>query len=335
MIGCEKMMIEHELYGTEKVLRRRAAIIEWLSKRQMTLQELAKKAGVTTKTVQRDIEYLRTSRKMPIESSRNGYHFRKASSAEVRRTDDEVLAAVMLAGGSIDRQFSRLPESLQRQMKSLNNEVIAPVYDTENLLASLDVEKHGISKKQLRLFGELIRAVVQRSAIAFDFSSLGASEVRRRSVLPVQLKEREGYWYLAAHDFDCAAPRVFSISRIANVEVIVDPVGWPSKEQIESIQSLGRFSMWDDGQNEPKEVRVRLHDYAAWLIRERTIHPSQELEEVSQDEVVLKLRTGDLTGVSLWLRRFAPLVEVLEPKSLRDVFCRDLEAAIERNKKGG
>lgn len=75
---------------------------------------------------------------------------------------------------------------------------------------------------------------------------------------------------------------------------------------------------------------MRLLEYAARLIQERKIHHSQKLEIISPDEVILTLKTGDLLGVNLWLRQFAPLVEVLRPKSLKDDFIHDLTTALER-----
>lgn len=61
---------------------------------------------------------------------------------------------------------------------------------------------------------------------------------------------------------------------------------------------------------------------------QRKIHRSQQLEVISQDEVILTLETGDMLGVNLWLRKYAPLVEVLEPERLREGFKRDLQAAL-------
>jgi predicted DNA-binding transcriptional regulator YafY len=92
----------------------------------------------------------------------------------------------------------------------------------------------------------------------------------------------------------------------------------------------GNFSIWDSVSAKPELVKIRLIEYAARLIQERKIHHSQELEIISQDEVILTLETGDMLGVKLWLRKYAPLVEVLKPQRLRDEFKQDLEEALAR-----
>ncbi len=78
----------------------------------------------------------------------------------------------------------------------------------------------------------------------------------------------------------------------------------------------------------PQTVKIRLFNYAAWFIQERKIHESQKHEIVSKDEVLLTLKTGDLLGVKLWLRKFAPDVEVLKPDWFRDECIGDLKSAL-------
>lgn len=67
-----------------------------------------------------------------------------------------------------------------------------------------------------------------------------------------------------------------------------------------------------------------------WYIQERKIHESQRHQVVSKNEVLLTLKTGDLLGVKLWLRRFAPDVEVIKPQWFREEFIGDLRVALAR-----
>jgi predicted DNA-binding transcriptional regulator YafY len=183
---------------------------------------------------------------------------------------------------------------------------------------------------ELERFGKLARHILNREAIRFFYTPLMYDQGLDREVFPVQLKEREGYWYLLGYDYERKACRVFALSRIESACLSVKYFETPDDEVIERVMAHGDFSIWDDVVANPEVVKVRLLGYAARLIQERKIHRSQQLEVISRDEVILSLETGDMLGVNLWLRKYAPLVEVMEPKRLRDDFIGNLEEALSR-----
>ncbi len=63
-------------------------------------------------------------------------------------------------------------------------------------------------------FEPLYRATWQRYPVSFGYRRPGQTEATRRSVDPWTLALRGGVWYLAGHDHDRGAPRVFRLSRM-------------------------------------------------------------------------------------------------------------------------
>ena len=106
----------------------------------------------------------------------------------------------------------------------------------------------------------------------------------------------------------------------------------PNQSLIEQAQGFGEFSIWDTGgETKSYSIKVKLFEHAADFVRSHVIHQSQEVEVVDSHSVILKLETSDLTGVNLWLRKFLHLVQIIEPKELKDQYLADLKVAIELN----
>jgi predicted DNA-binding transcriptional regulator YafY len=308
---------------------RRQMIVSHLQEgKTVTKREIAYLCGSCIKTIQRDLCKLRNEG-WPIEFVNDGCYLRAPSSAEKKGSHNKMIATLLLTGGTIDRRFSKfapeVAQSLKRQFLKMDD-VAHRRWDVE--LSATDAEALPFSNDDLERFGKLARHILNREPVRFFYTPIMYDEGLDREVFPVQLKERDGYWYLLGYDYDRKACRVFALPRIENPCLSVQRHEAPSEDVIGEVMSRGNFSIWDDVAAKSELVKVRLIEYAARLIQERKIHHSQKLEVISQDEVVLTLETGDMLGVSLWLRQYAPLVEVLEPKKLRDSFRCDLQAAL-------
>ena len=69
-------------------------------------------------------------------------------------------------------------------------------------------------------------------------------------------------------------------------------------------------------------------------IRERIWHPSQELEELPDGRVVLRLRAGGFYEIRSWVLSFGAAAEVLEPEELREAVREEMGTALELLRKG-
>jgi len=296
----------------------------------ITKRKIAHLCDCSLKTIQRDLCKLRNDG-WPIEDGNDGCFLREPSSAEKKNSHNKLIATLLLTGGTIDRRFSKfapgVAQTLKQQFLKMDD-VEHRTWDAE--LSATDAEGQSFSEEDLERFGKLARHILNRQPIRFFYRAIMRKEGSDREVFPVQLKERDGYWYLLGYDYEREACRVFALPRIESPCLSVQRHEAPSEDIIREVMSRGDFSIWDDVITKTERVKVRLMGYAARLIQERKIHRSQELEVISQDEVILTLETGDMLGVSLWLRKYAPLVEVLEPQKLRDGFKRDLQVALSR-----
>ncbi|OHB28573.1 MAG: transcriptional regulator [Desulfuromonadaceae bacterium GWC2_58_13] len=79
---------------------------------------------------------------------------------------------------------------------------------------------------------------------------------------------------------------------------------------------------------EPMRIRVRFAAEVAYLVRERTWHPSQEMSEEADGALVLSFEAGGEKEILSWLYSYIPHVRVLEPASLRQAFADGLRQTL-------
>lgn len=297
-----------------------------------TRAQFARYCDCSEKQIQRDIKYLSEIYQFPIEGGNQGYYLRAPSKAESKVTENKLLASLLIAGGSIDKRFEQMSPaaalSIKNHLYKLKD--MRTTWDAAKL--TVKQEETSFSELELETFGRVARHILMQLPLEFDYRPLMSDSVERRSVHPIQLREREGFWYLLAHDYGRKACRVFAISRISKLSTSTEQHDEPSEEVIQAILKRGDFSIWDKDGEDKLHIKVKLVDYAARIIQERKIHESQQLDIISANEVILTLKTSDQIGVNLWLRKFAPMVTVLSPQSLRQDFIHDLKQSLANHK---
>ncbi|QNE16836.1 WYL domain-containing protein [Kribbella qitaiheensis] len=206
--------MDDELGTTERVL----TLLGLLQQRQVwTGPELASRLGVTSRTVRRDVERLRTLGYQVQSSQGVGYQLGPGKDLPPLLLDDEeaIATAVSLlagagagvasAGDAAVRALTKLdrvlPTRLRHEVRALSGSVESfgggrPPIDPEVLMT-------------------LARACRDEVEAGFDYPS--GSEVRRRRVEPYRLVASDRRWYLLAYDLDRDDWRNFRVDKMTDV----------------------------------------------------------------------------------------------------------------------
>ncbi|MFC4537021.1 helix-turn-helix transcriptional regulator [Sphaerisporangium dianthi] len=199
---------------TERVL----TLLGLLQQRQVwTGPELADRLGVTTRTVRRDVERLRTLG-YPVHAGQGvggGYRLGPGQDLPPLLLDDEEAIAVVAsllagAGGAVAGEAAlRALTKLDRVLPTrLRHEVRA---------LSVSVESFGAGRAPVdpEVLMTLARACRDEVEAGFGYPSGG--EVRRRRVEPYRLVVSDRRWYLLAYDLDRDDWRSFRADRMSEV----------------------------------------------------------------------------------------------------------------------
>jgi proteasome accessory factor B len=281
---------------------------------------LAGELEVSTKSIHRDIEFMRDRLDLPIEydGARFGYQYTEEVNAfpTVQITEGE-LFALIVAEKALQQYRGT---SFEKPLLSAIRKMEQALPDTISLNLS-DIE-HTISFRtraeqilDLKIFDALAKATAHRRQIELAYRKPGRREIEARVVDPYHLANINGEWYLFAFDHLRKDIRTFAPGRIQAVKETGKNFDRPQKFSLEKRlrDSFGVHS--GEGQY---EIAIRFNTRSADYVREKKWHESQQLKELKDGGVELRLKLSGLAEVERWVLSWGGDAMVLQPRELVD-----------------
>jgi predicted DNA-binding transcriptional regulator YafY len=218
--------------------------------------------------------------------------------------------------GAIDKLYELLPETISMDWDGISRQIsfdVMPPRGEEDKLASL--------------YEQLARAISVRSPITLEYYAAYRGEKSTRKVDPYHLRYHHGAWYMIGfcHLRDCV--RVFAVDRIISC---VETDGTFSLPEEFSLEKFLEHSFGIEVGQTPTDVAVYFDSYMARFLREMNLHSSQQIEELSDGGIILKMRISGLGEIKRWALSFGMHARVLEPELLRKDVEEELKAAYEQ-----
>jgi predicted DNA-binding transcriptional regulator YafY len=281
--------------------------------------KLAGALEVSRKTIVRDIAFMRDRLDLPVEFDPrlNAYRYtHPVSSFPTVQVSEGELLALLVARKALE-QYRGTP--FHRQLEISFEKLTGGLKDRISFspadeLQSVSFKNVGLGKADLTVFNALSGAVLRQLEVEFDYRKPGETGSARRRVQPYHLAHRENLWYLIGFDSGRAALRTFALPRISRPAVLksgfVRPAGFsPEKFFANALGVLG-------GEGDFRVV-IRFSAAVADRLREREWHETQELRDLSDGRLELRLRLGALAEIERWVLTWGADAEVLQPKELR------------------
>jgi predicted DNA-binding transcriptional regulator YafY len=181
-------------------------------------------------------------------------------------------------------------------------------------LRAVSFKNMGLGKTDLAVFNALSAAVLKQQEVSFDYRKPGDARKSLRRVRPYHLANRENLWYLIGFDLERGALRTYALPRIADVVVGKDTFTRPADFSPEKFFASALGVLGGGGDH---RVVIRFSAAAAERIREREWHESQEMVELANGGLELRLRLGALTEIEQWILGWGDAAEVIGPAELR------------------
>lgn len=287
-------------------------IYHLLDKERTTAPALAAALEVSVRTIYRDIDAL-SAAGIPVyaEPGRNGgiYLMNNFVLDKTILSDDEkqdILAAIQSL--SIAN-----PDYTQDTMKKLSALFQVSVHDWYEI----DFSRWGDKPQDNEKFESLKHAIITCTVVRILYSnSSGICE--ERSVYPLKLLYKAKDWYLKAFCVSKQDFRLFKLHRIvryALLEETFSPASYPKENQAANINA---FTANYEEHSIP--IRLRFSKEAAYRAYDE--FNENQIERLGNGELIAcaEFPPGEwLTG---YLLSFGTQVEVLEPRSLRDMLAK-------------
>ena len=286
--------------------------------------KLAETIEVTTKTIQRDIDYMRYQMSVPIEFdfARGGYYFTKPmTELPLFQLTEAELVSVFVAqraleaykGTAFEQPLRTAFQKLQAATGSANISV-----SWEDLDSAISFRQFGAYLPDATIFSELAKAIQNREVVEYGYKKLDAKAFEKRTVEPWHLACVSGQWYLLGYDRNRKARRIFVLARMQKVSRTNQKLSNPRPGEGE-IQRLFRnsFQIWQSENAELEQIVLRFSGQAAQLVRERNWHASQQIQELADGNLELSLTLNSLEEIIPWILSWGKNCEVVRPAKLR------------------
>jgi proteasome accessory factor B len=281
---------------------------------------LARELEVSTKSIHRDIEFMRDRLELPIEydGSRFGYRYTEEVNAfpTVQITEGEIFALLVAEkalqqyrGTSFEKP---LLSAIKKMEQSLPDTISLNLAEIEQTISFRTRAEQILN---LEIFDTLAKATAHRRQIEMTYRKPGRSEMELRIIDPYHLANINGEWYLFAYDHGRKDIRTFAPVRIQSVKPTGKIFERPDKFSLEKRLS-GSFGV-HSGEGE-YEVVLRFSARAADLIREKKWHESQQLRELKGGGAELRMKLSSLQEIERWVLSWGGDAKVLKPKELVD-----------------
>ncbi len=292
---------------------------------------LAAELEVSTKTISRDIDFMRDRMLMPIEyePSEHGYCYtREVESLPTIDISEGELLALSVAQKALDH-YKGTP--FEKPLANAFNKLSASLPDTitANLAALSDTIsfKHGrLSKLDEETLKLAIKGALEKRVLKFKYKKPGTSDPEERVANPHHVTNYLGKWYLLAWDHQREAMRTFLLARASGLEIQNETFKVSPEFSVEDYLWTS-FGIWS--QTGKHKIAIRVQPSLSEYVSENIWHPSQEIEEANDGSIIVGFRLGSLEEIAQWILSWGDQVEVIEPTELRKLVKRRAQSVVD------
>lgn len=287
--------------------------------------------GVSAKTVQRDIDFLRDQCAAPIayDRERRGFHYEGKSwwLPSVALGEGELLAVLLASRAAeqyrgspvarhLDRVFTKLADLLPGKL------TVSP----ELLYTRFSFTAPPAKPIDAAVWTTVVRGLLHQQTLRIVYRTFDAQRTtpgKESQVEPYHIASLQGEWYLFGVHHGYTDVRQFSMARIEKATLtgarFVMPAGFDPKSMLST--TFARYA----GDGKVYTVRLLFGKEIAGWITEREWHPGQKLKHRKTGEIELEFPAKGLYEVQRWVLSWGHYVTVLAPDDLAQAVEKEVQ----------
>jgi predicted DNA-binding transcriptional regulator YafY len=314
-----------------EVIRQWSILKELEASRRVTIDDLARRTGVTTRTIRRDLEALQTAGFPLYDETHDGKKYWTLEQKAFRRLADTGFTLAELSA----LYFSRtLVECLsgtpfERDVRSAFDKLAAALtpgmkqfLDRMPLVMEAKAEPGAqAAEPRTAEVAKLVEATMQHRRVTMRYHSFSSNREKTYTLEPYRLIFGQGGLYVIGMVPEYGELRTFAVDRIEQLSLSEDrfePLELPDDA---FAHSLGV------NQGAPERVEIQFAPKIARYVRERVWHPSQEMRDAPDGGLQLTLNVVHDWALKSWILGFGALATVISPPALATEIAQELAAA--------
>jgi predicted DNA-binding transcriptional regulator YafY len=284
-------------------------------------RKLAHELEVSSKTVQRDIDFMRYRLGLPIEYDQLhfGFYYTEpvANFPNIEISEGELIALYVGQKALAQYRGTSFEAPLSTAFRKITDGLRDTISMTwSDLDSAVSFRSTGRATADVHLFEELSHAVFKQLEVRFEYKKPESSRYEQRSVQPYHLGCVENLWYLFAFDLDRQQLRTFALPRIRQLRVSKTRFGRPIDFSVGSFLG-GSFGVFTKPSKTKHVIRIAFDAFAAPRIEERQWHPSQKIKPLRNGGIEVSLTLGNLEEIERWIMSWGNHARVLAPTELK------------------
>ncbi len=293
-------------------------------------RKIAEQIEVSSKTIQRDIDFMRDRLGLPVEYDplRFGFHYTQevTSFPSIEVSAGEIAALFVAQKALAQYQGTPFERPLRSAFRKLTDGLKERVsFSWSEMEEAISFHSAGASVADLELFETVSQAVLQSVEIEFEYRTLRSSRYEARRVRPYHIASLENQWYLFGEDLRRGQLRTFALPRMRKARATTARFERPADFSIEEVLS-GSFGVFSG--KERHRIRLKFDQFAARLVSERTWHDSQRIKAAKDGSMTLQLELAGLEEIERWILSWGSHVRVLQPLELAKRVKKEADAVV-------
>jgi predicted DNA-binding transcriptional regulator YafY len=174
--------------------------------------------------------------------------------------------------------------------------------------------------------GTIHQAIMNFQKIKMTYRPLYSDEKTKRKVDPYYLFFEDDFWYFRGYCHLREEVRTFALDRIMGLKVLEEhfiPRNIAPEEELS-----GAFGTVVDG--EPEEIVLRFDAGSRPYLQRKRWHESQRERILKDGRLELRFTVNGLEGITPWIYRWLPHVEVVSPARLREGVKEELKLYLKK-----
>ena len=317
-----------------EVIRQWSILRDLEASRRLTIDDMAARTGVTTRTIRRDLEALQSAGFPLFDETHDGKKYWTLEHRAFRRLDDTAFTLAELSA----LYFSRtLVECLaatpfQRDVRAAFDKLAGALTPgMRQFLDRLPLVMQAKAEPGTRPaaargkeMSQLLDATLNHRRVVMRYHSFSSDREKDYTIEPSRVVFAEGALYLVAYVPEYRESRTFAVDRIRSLSVTEERFEPVDMEEDAFAHSLGVH------QGPPERIEIVFEPRIARYVKERMWHASQEVEEQPDGTVRVTLSVSNDRALRSWILGFGALARVVAPPALAAQIVAELEESTAR-----
>jgi predicted DNA-binding transcriptional regulator YafY len=329
-----------------EVIRQWSILRDLESSRRVTIDELAKRTGVTTRTIRRDLEALQSAGFPLFDEVYDGKKYWTLEQRAFRRLDDTGFTIAELSAlyfsrtlleclastpfqADVRSAFDKLASALTPGMRQFLDRLPLAIQakaepgarpaDRSTGEPAPDVKEAAARSTRV---AQLLDAILHHRRVTVRYHSFSSNREKEYALEPYRLVFAQGGLYLVAFVPEYRELRTFSVDRVQSVS--------PTEERFEPMdleEDAFAHSLGVNQGTPPERIAIAFDARIARYVKERVWHQSQHVRDLPDGGVMLTLHVSNDWALRSWILGFGQLARVTEPEALAAQIVEEIDRA--------